>query len=181
VAQMMRAGLALCCVYRNLNQDLLLTGVLFHDAGKLWETVCPENGFDIPLQLPGEMLGHISIGMELVNKLWREMMQQPEAEPWIHEEPASESVRMHLLHLIASHHGQLEFGSPVLPKTPEAMALHYIDNLDAKMEMFRRGYETSDELAPGIFDAVRPLKNKLIAPLPPFASTPPAVKGTEEV
>lgn len=168
VAQMMRSAAAVCFVYAQLNQDLLLSGVLFHDCGKLWETVCPENGFSIPLQLSGEMLGHISIGMEVVNKLWREVMERPEAADWIHLEPASDMVRLHLLHLIASHHGQMEFGSPVLPKTPEAMALHYIDNLDAKLEMFRRGYQTSEELAPGIFDSVRPLKNKLVQPLPAF-------------
>lgn len=166
VAQMMRSASAICAVYTSLNEDLMLAGVLFHDCGKLWETVCPENGFNIPLQLNGEMLGHIAIGMELVNKLWRELMESAVAEPWIHLEPPSEMVRLHLLHLIASHHGQMEFGSPVLPKTPEAMALHYVDNLDAKMEMFRRGYATSDELAPGIFDSVRPLKNKLVSPLP---------------
>jgi len=165
VAQMMRSASAVCSVYSHLNEDLLVCGVLFHDCGKLWETVCPENGFNIPLQLSGEMLGHIAIGMEVVNKLWREVMERDEAAAWIHLEPANDMVRLHLLHLIASHHGLMEYGSPVLPKTPEAMALHYIDNLDAKLEMFRRGYQTSDELAPGIFDSVRPLKNKLIAPL----------------
>lgn len=166
VAQMMRSAIAVGSVYPQLNTDLLISGVLFHDCGKLWETVCPENGFSIPLQLSGEMLGHIAIGMEVVNKLWRELMEREQAAEWIHLEPASDLVRLHLLHLIASHHGLMEYGSPVLPKTPEAMALHYIDNLDAKLEMFRRGYQTSDELAPGIFDSVRPLKNKLIAPLP---------------
>jgi 3'-5' exoribonuclease len=166
VAQMMRSAKALCAVYTQLNADLLVAGVLFHDCGKLWETVCPENSFHIPLQLHGEMLGHISIGMELVNKLWRDCMEQPEAKDWIHMEPPSETVRLHLLHLVASHHGTMEFGSPVLPKTPEAMALHYIDNLDAKLEMFRRGYETSDELAPGIYEGVRPLRHRMISPLP---------------
>ncbi|MBL9117936.1 MAG: HD domain-containing protein [Verrucomicrobiaceae bacterium] len=165
VAQMMRSARALCAVYTQLNKDLLVAGVLFHDCGKLWETVCPENGFNIPLQLHGEMLGHISIGMELVNKLWRDCLESEGASEWLHLEPTNENVRLHLLHLIASHHGEMEFGSPVLPKTPEAMALHYIDNLDAKMEMFRRGYETSEELAPGIFVGVRPLKQKMISPL----------------
>lgn len=176
VAQMMRGAAAICSVYASLNEDLMICGVLFHDCGKLWETVCPENGFSIPLQLSGEMLGHIAIGMEVVNKLWREAMEKPEAADWIHLEPASDMVRLHLLHLIASHHGQMEFGSPVLPKTPEAMALHYVDNLDAKMEMFRRGYQTSEELAPGIFDSVRPLKNKLVAPLGVFRA--PAQDGS---
>jgi len=177
VAQMMRSASAICGVYSQLNEDLLISGVLFHDCGKLWETVCPENGFSIPLQLSGEMLGHISIGMEVVNKLWREVLERQEAAEWIHLEPASDLVRLHLLHLIASHHGMMEYGSPVLPKTPEAMALHYIDNLDAKLEMFRRGYQTSEELAPGIFEGVRPLKNKLVTSLPRF---PEPTAGPDE-
>jgi len=139
--------------------------VLFHDCGKLWENVYPETSFAMPYQLHGEMLGHITLGLELVNKLWRDMHDRPEAAEWTMLEPASDLVRLHLLHLIASHHGQYEFGSPVLPKTPEALALHHVDNIDAKMEMMRRGYETSKELAPGIFERFRPLNIHVIAPL----------------
>ena len=54
--------------------------------------------------------------------------------------PASEDVRLHLLHLIGAHHGEPQFGSPVSPKTPEAMARNYIDNLDPRLEMFAAGY-----------------------------------------
>ena len=71
--------------------------------------------------------------------------------------PASEDVRMHLLHLIGSHHGEPQFGSPVSPKTPEAMALNYIDNLDARLEMFAAGYLVAKPIADRIFDRVRPL------------------------
>ena len=81
--------------------------------------------------------------------------------------PSSESVRLHLLHLIASHHGEMAFGSPVVPKTPEACALHYIDNLDAKMEMVFNGYATAAQVAPNIYDKVRPL-GYLIEPLKKF-------------
>jgi hypothetical protein len=90
----------------------------------------------------------------VVNKLWRELMERPEAAEWLHLEPASDGVRLHLLHLIAAHHGALEFGSPVLPKTPEAVALHHVDNIDAKLEMFRKAYESGKELAPGIIEKV---------------------------
>jgi 3'-5' exoribonuclease len=168
VAQMMRSALAISSVYPRLNADLLVTGVLFHDCGKLWETCCAEQGFSIPHQLSGEMLGHIPLGLEIVNKLWRDVLEANQDAGWIHLQPASDLVRLHLLHLIGSHHGEYAFGSPVLPKTPEAQALHYIDNLDAKMEMFRRGYDTSAELAPGIFERVRPLPGNLIEPLPRF-------------
>ena len=166
VAQMMRSSKAVASVYRELNEDLLLSGVLFHDAGKLWENCYSASGFTMPYPQSGEMLGHISIGMELVNKLWRELMESEAAAGWLVLEPASEEVRLHLLHLIASHHGELPFGSPVVPKTPEAMALHYVDNLDAKLEMFAAGYETASPLTPAIFERVFPLPGRLVRPLP---------------
>jgi 3'-5' exoribonuclease len=178
VAQMMRCAVAIASVYPTLNRDLLIAGVLFHDCGKLWENSYPEGSFSMPYNINGEMLGHISLGLELVNKLWREMLERPEAPEWATLEPAGEMVRLHLLHLIAAHHGQYEFGSPVLPKTPEAIALHHVDNIDAKMEMFRRGYATSKELAPGIFERFRPWPVNVVAPLP--AVIPPPVVVREE-
>ncbi len=165
VAQMMRSAKAVASAYAELNEDLLVAGVLFHDAGKLWENCYSEKGFTMPYSEAGELLGHISIGMEMVNRLWRELMEGEEAKAWLTLEPPSEEVRLHLLHLIASHHGELEFGSPVVPKTPEAMALHYLDNLDAKLEMFAQGYETAAALSAHVFDRVFPLPGKLVRPL----------------
>lgn len=167
VAQMMRCAVAIAGVYPALNRDLMIAGVLFHDCGKLWENVYAESGFTMPYNLTAEMLGHIPLGLELVNKMWRDMMDTPEAAEWAMLEPASETVRLHLLHLIAAHHGSLEFGSPILPKTPEAIALHHVDNIDAKLEMFRRGYETGKELAPGIIEKFSPWPVNIVAPLPP--------------
>jgi 3'-5' exoribonuclease len=135
-SRMMECALALCSVYPELNRDLVIAGVLFHDTGKLWETCTPERGFGIETELRGELLGHLSIGIELVNTLWRELPKSG----WEALRPPSEEVRLHLLHLVASHHGQLEFGSPILPKTPEAAILHFIDNIDARMEMFFAAY-----------------------------------------
>ena len=71
-AQMMKSADALCTAYPALNRDLLLTGVLVHDCGK-WERCPPETGFEIPRELRGELLGHISIGIEVVNTLWRRL------------------------------------------------------------------------------------------------------------
>ncbi|QIF00156.1 HD domain-containing protein [Roseimicrobium sp. ORNL1] len=178
VAQMMRTAVQICVAYPALNRDLLVSGVLFHDCGKLWENNYSEDGFTMPYTLTGEMIGHIAMGLEVVNKLWRTVMDSPESASWTLLEPPNELVRLHLLHLIGSHHGEMQFGSPVLPKTPEAIALHYIDNLDAKMEMFRRGYETSAELADGIYERVRPLPANLIRPL---ASVPPPVPAASSV
>lgn len=110
----------------------------------------------MPYSEAGELLGHIPLGIELVNNLWKRIMSLPEADSWKTLDPPSPDVRMHLLHLIASHHGELAFGSPVFPKTPEAVALHYIDNLDAKLEMFRGAYETSEALAPRVLQRKAP-------------------------
>ena len=170
VAQMMRAAEAMCSVYTALNRDLLVTGVLFHDCGKMWENNYPEVGFTQPFSLPGEMLGHIPLGIEAVNKLWRDMMEKPCAEGWKELEPATADIHLHVLHLIASHHGTHEWGSPTLPRTPEAMALHYIDNMDAKYEMMRMGYESSPEIAPGIQDRQFPLPASLVKPLAHFSA-----------
>lgn len=163
-AQMMRAAVAIAGVYPGLNRDLLVAGALLHDCGKLWETPVPEGGFGIAHEEFGEMLGHITVGVELVNALWKRLP----LEGWRDLEPASEDVRRHLLHLIASHHGSLEFGSPVDPKTPEAWALHHVDNLDAKLEMMACGYAQAAKLAPRIYERVRPLPGNFVEPLPPY-------------
>lgn len=165
VAQMMRSADALCPVYPEINRDLLLSAVLFHDCGKLWENTYPEHGFAQMLTIHGELLGHIPLGIELVNKLWRDLIESEQTPPWSNLHPSNDLVRTHLLHLIGSHHGELQFGSPVLPRTPEAFALHFIDNLDAKMEMVRQGYANSEEIAPQIHDRVFPLPANLVKPL----------------
>src|SRR2546429_2265007 len=174
-AQMMRVAKQIAPVYPELNLDLLLAGILFHDSGKLWENALPENGFVMNYDELGELMGHISIGLELVNALWRKLSVE-NADAWKNLSPASEDVRMHLLHLIGAHHGEPGFGSPVAPKTPEAMALHYIDNLDARLEMFAAGYMTAKPLAARIFDRVRPLPGNLVKSLEKFqqAASPPA-------
>jgi 3'-5' exoribonuclease len=171
---MMRASDALCSVYPDLNRDLLIAGILFHDCGKMWENSYPETGFSQPYNLHGEMLGHIPLGLELVNKLWRDLMDLPEAADWTLLDPNSEHVRLHLLHLVAAHHGQLEYGSPVLPKTPEAIALHHIDNIDAKLEMMFSSYQSSPTLGRNIFERTRPLTTRLVRPLATFPTDPPA-------
>src|SRR5213079_1814442 len=104
----------------------------------------------------------------LVNSLWRKLQTEENWRAWEILVPPPEDCRLHLLHLIASHHGDMQFGSPVFPKTPEAMALHYIDNLDARLEMFAAGYSTAKPLADRIFDRVRPLPANLVKSLEKF-------------
>jgi 3'-5' exoribonuclease len=146
----------------------LVAGILFHDAGKLWENHLPETGFSMPFDELGEMIGHIGIGMELVNSLWRRLEADERAAEWHKLSPPMEDCRLHLLHLIASHHGEPQFGSPVYPKTPEALALNYIDNLDARLEMIFAGYPIAKPLAARIFERVRPLPGNLVKGLEKF-------------
>jgi 3'-5' exoribonuclease len=174
-AQMMRVAKEVGPLYPRLNVDLLLAGILFHDSGKLWENQLPENGFVMGYDERGELMGHISIGLELVNSMWRKLAVE-NAAAWKNLVPHSDDVRLHLLHLIGAHHGEAQFGSPVSPKTPEAMALHYIDNLDARLEMFFAGYAVAKPLGARIFDRVRPLPGNLVKSLEKFQQPSSATK-----
>src|SRR2546421_1829405 len=179
-AQMMRLAMAIAPLYPQLNVDLLIAGILFHDSGKLWENHYPETGFVMDYDERGELVGHISIGLELVNSLWRKLAADND-DAWKNLTPPSEDVRLHLLHLIGAHHGEQQFGSPVDPKTPEAMALHYIDNLDARLEMFAAGYLTAKPLANRIFERVWPLPGKLVKSLEIFRASASESKPNDQL
>jgi len=165
-AQMLRSAEALSQAYPDVNWDLIKTGILFHDSGKIWENGYEEFGFVSPLLQIGEMLGHIPIGIELVNQLWRQLDAEGHPDFAAEGTPGKEQVRLHLLHLIASHHGLREYGSPVTPRSPEAWMLHYIDNIDAKYEILRGAYAENPEVAAGIFERKRPLEGRPVRPLP---------------
>ncbi|MBI4461747.1 MAG: HD domain-containing protein [Acidobacteria bacterium] len=111
--------------YPALNYDLLLAGVVLHDLGKIEELSYPlAEGEARPFDYTtaGRLLGHILLELELVNRKMDALGDFPE------------ELRLQVQHLIASHHGRLEFGSPVLPQTLEAVVLHYVDDLDSKIE-----------------------------------------------
>ncbi len=105
--------------YTLINADLLLAGVLLHDLAKIDEFDCERPPFDYTGR--GRLVGHLVLGVEMLRRAADTVAGLP-------QETVDE-----LAHLILSHHGQLEFGSPVLPMTPEAMLLHHIDDMDAKM------------------------------------------------
>jgi 3'-5' exoribonuclease len=118
-------GMALraCEHYPDLNRDLVVAGVFLHDVGKTAE-LSYQRSFGYTDA--GNLLGHISIEAEWIN---REVGKIP---------GFPEELRLQILHIVLSHHGRLEYGSPVLPKTPEALLVHYLDDLDGKLEvMFR--------------------------------------------
>jgi 3'-5' exoribonuclease len=108
--------------YANIDVDLLLTGVILHDIGKITELKYARS---FSYSTEGQLLGHILIGLRMVEEKLR---QVPDFPPKLADL---------LLHLIASHHGELAFGSPKVPLFPEAMLLHHLDNLDSKMECMR--------------------------------------------
>ncbi len=172
IAQMMRAGDAMAAVYASLNRDLLLAGILFHDSGKLWENCFPKESFIMPHDFRAELIGHISMGVELVNRLWHRLKESSEFSSWNVLSPDSDLVRLHLIHLVASHHGEKEFGSPIEPKTPEAMTLHLIDNLDAKLDMMWSNYHLGKRLGPDVIERVRPLPTNLVTALSSFSGGP---------
>jgi 3'-5' exoribonuclease len=121
-------------VYPALNADLVLAGAILHDLGKLKEYTgppCPQRS------VPGELLGHIVLGWEMVR------------EEALTLDFPDEQLLMSLEHIIISHHGAMEFGSPVLPRTPEALLVYYLDEIDAKLHMALHHLDTDQN--PGDF------------------------------
>ena len=112
--------------YPLLDRDLLMTGVILHDIGKVRE-LSWEIGFEYTVE--GSLLGHIQIGTALAE---RTIDSLPNFPP---------RLKTLVLHMILSHHGKLEFGSPKLPMIPEALALSFLDDLDAKMQAIQGEFD----------------------------------------
>jgi 3'-5' exoribonuclease len=108
--------------YRGIDRDLLMAGVLLHDIGKIHE-LSYERGFAYTTE--GQLLGHITMGICMVEEKLRGL---PDFPP---------RLRALVEHMILSHHGRLEFGSPKEPLFPEAQLLHHLDDMDSKMECLR--------------------------------------------
>ncbi|MCH7766312.1 MAG: HD domain-containing protein [Acidobacteria bacterium] len=108
--------------YPDVDVDLLLTGAILHDLGKVYE-LSYERSFDYTTE--GKLVGHIAIAVELVGRKMDAVAGFPRP------------LRTLVQHLLLSHHGRLEFGSPVTPRFREALLLHYLDDLDSKMEAIR--------------------------------------------
>lgn len=112
--------------YPLLDRDLLLTGVILHDIGKTRE-LSWTTGFDYTIE--GNLLGHIQFGTEMVDKAVEQLPGFPER------------LRTLVIHMILAHHGKLEFGSPKLPMIPEALALNFVDDFDAKMQAMQSEFD----------------------------------------
>jgi 3'-5' exoribonuclease len=126
VLTLAEAAVRLADLYPKVDYDLVLAGVFLHDLGKIRELT-----YDTTFAYTdeGQLIGHLVIGVEMLNEKIR-LTEQVTGRPFPQE------TIMRLKHLILSHHGSYEFGSPKLPMTPESIALHHLDNLDAKTNEF---------------------------------------------
>jgi 3'-5' exoribonuclease len=117
--------------YPQINRDLLLTGAFLHDIGKIHELTY-NRSFSYTTR--GQLLGHMIIELEMLQAKLADLPNFPS------------ELKVLVEHLIISHHGQYEFGSPKLPMFPEAMLLHYMDDLDSKMESMRAQFERESSM-----------------------------------
>jgi len=131
------AGLAklVASHYKVLDLNLLIAGVVLHDIGKIYE-LSFERAFGYTAE--GQLLGHIAIAIRMLGDKFREMPDFPV------------ELRTLIEHMVLSHHGKYEFGSPRLPIFPEALVLHYLDDLDSKVECMRV-LVAKEPLAEGLF------------------------------
>jgi 3'-5' exoribonuclease len=122
---MLKVGDALCPFYPGISRDLVIAGIFLHDIAKTWELTY-HAGFGY--SDGGHLVGHIA-----KSAIWVELRAKSAESK--HGEPIPSALVDVLQHLILSHHGQPEFGAAKLPATPEAILIHYIDNIDAKLTM----------------------------------------------
>jgi 3'-5' exoribonuclease len=118
-------------LYPKVDFDLLRTGIFLHDIGKIREM-----SYETTLGYTdeGQLLGHLAIAIEMLDGKIADVVR-------LTGEPFPKELALRLKHMILSHHGTYEFGSPRLPMTPEAIALHHLDNLDAKVHEFARSIQ----------------------------------------
>jgi 3'-5' exoribonuclease len=172
VVSLMRSCDLVCRNYPQVNRDVVLAGVFFHDIGKIHELTYSRS---FSYSTRGQLLGHMIIELEMLHKKLELMPDFPD------------KLKILLEHLIISHHGHYEFGSPKLPMFPEALLLHYMDDLDSKMESMRahleRDADSSNPWAGYNPSLGRNLLNSakfLSQPAPPIPEAPDADASSAE-
>ena len=155
VVSLVRLGRAVAPNYPFVDPDLLLAGIVLHDLGKIYEL---DYRRSFSYTTPGKLLGHMAI---VLNLLQAKVLTVPDFPP---------KLKMLVEHMILSHHGHHEFGSPTLPAFPEALLLHYLDDLDSKMESMRASL-ANDPFVEGEWTGMNPAldrqilkKDKFLAP-----------------
>ncbi len=158
-----RVALSLCQLYPALDRDTLLAAAAFHDLGKAWEL---SSGLTRDYTDEGQLLGHIMLGMSVL-------------EPYLRKaRDLDPGLVLHFRHLLASHHGELAFGSPRPPMTPEAMILHFADNIDAKVHQFQAAVDDPDKV--GVVGFVRGLDRYVYNPARVRPENPGAKKPQDK-
>jgi len=127
---MAELAVKVCGHYDYLDQDLILVGIIFHDLGKIHELgEMPANDYT----LSGRMIGHVVMGRDMLRDRCAAIEDFPQ------------DLQLHLEHLVLSHQGKKEYSSPVAPMTAEALTLHFIDDLDSKLNQLLMAKHNSDE------------------------------------
>lgn len=126
VVNVLETAVRVVDLYPQVDRSLLLAGIFLHDLGKVRELAFQDT---FAYTDEGQLIGHLVIGIEMLN-------EKTPAVAAALGEPFPQETLLRLKHMIVSHHGSYEFGSPKLPMTPEAIALHHLDNLDAKVNEF---------------------------------------------
>jgi 3'-5' exoribonuclease len=150
VVTLVRVCLAAAPFYPEVDPDLLVTGAILHDVGKVRELEW-KSSFSYTLE--GQMIGHISIAQGMLREKVQELA------------PFPEKLRLLVEHMILSHHGKYEFGSPKLPMTPEAILLSALDDLEAKMQALRNEFAAAQAIGKGpeeLTDWVRSMERSLL-------------------
>jgi 3'-5' exoribonuclease len=144
--------------YPSVDYDLLIAGVVLHDIGKIYE-LSYDRGFGYSNE--GQLIGHIQIALRMIGDKVRLL---PDFPP---------ELRTLVEHMVLSHHGRLEFGSPKVPHFPEALLLHYLDDMDSKMECMRALVER-DRQVEGCFTTYSPSLERTVLKKERFLNPPPA-------
>jgi len=150
----LRLADAVCPLYPQISRDLVLAGVFLHDIGKVRE-LAYETNFEYTSE--GQLVGHLVQCVLWLHDKCREIEKES-------GQRFPEALEMALKHLILSHHGKYEFGSPRLPATAEAILLHYLDNLDAKQAMVREAIEGDPDTDSEWTSYVRALETRIFKP-----------------
>lgn len=130
--RMVRAGVSITKVYPSLRKDVLLAGIALHDIGKLEELETDTLGV-AEYSVDGSLFTHAYLGMRMIEETAKRLSIQ-------------EDLVRQVMHVIAAHHGQLDWGAIAVPATPEAMVCHEIDMIDSRMEQFEQAYK---DMEPG--------------------------------
>lgn len=137
VLSLVELGDKVCDHYDSLDRDLVLAGLVLHDLGKIAEL---EFAAGFRYSTRGQLVGHMAIALEILNDKMRAIPEFPVG------------LKEQIEHIVLSHHGRLEFGSPKTPMFPEALVVHYLDDLDSKLASMRAQY-AADKDRPGEWTA----------------------------